>query len=131
VFNQRSETFIAGVTFIRDASLPSGGVLVATQQAAREIADLPPGTVILGGAPVDGVGTPEPTSASTHGGTPIANPGHLTLGPSQYFSGLFSNPNPNPTVATPVAASFGAPQQPPSAAGWEVSFEDLTVNLRC
>jgi len=39
------------VAFLRDASLPHGGVLVATQQAAREIKDLPPGTVILGGPP--------------------------------------------------------------------------------
>ena len=39
------------MAFLRDASLPHGGVLVATQQAAREIKDLPPGTVILGGPP--------------------------------------------------------------------------------
>lgn len=51
VLNRLAETSISGVTFLRDASLPHGGVLVATQQAAREIKDLPPGTVIIGGNP--------------------------------------------------------------------------------
>lgn len=52
--NRLPETAIAGVTFIRDASHPRGGVLVATQQAAREIKDLPPGVIVLGGTPADG-----------------------------------------------------------------------------
>lgn len=51
VLNRLPETSIAGVTFIRDPSLPNGGVLVATQKAAREVKDLPPGTLIIGGPP--------------------------------------------------------------------------------
>ena len=51
ILNRLPETSIAGVTFIRDPSLPNGGVLVATQKAAREVKDLPPGTLIIGGPP--------------------------------------------------------------------------------
>ncbi|WVQ94141.1 hypothetical protein IAU59_001219 [Kwoniella sp. CBS 9459] len=51
VLNRLPETSIQGVTFLRDPTHPQGGVLVATQKAAREIKDLPPGTVIIGGPP--------------------------------------------------------------------------------
>ncbi|ORY27489.1 hypothetical protein BCR39DRAFT_538261 [Naematelia encephala] len=53
ILNRLPETSIAGVTYLRDSSLPSGGILVATQKAAREIRDLPPGTVVIGGYPPD------------------------------------------------------------------------------
>lgn len=53
VLNKLPETSIAGVIFVRDATLPNGGVYVATQKAAREIKDLPKGTVIIGGSPVE------------------------------------------------------------------------------
>lgn len=49
IFNRLPETAVNGITFLRDPSHPEGGVLVATRQAAREIKDLPPGTVIIGG----------------------------------------------------------------------------------
>ncbi|ODN73332.1 hypothetical protein, variant [Cryptococcus amylolentus CBS 6039] len=48
VLNRLPETSIHGVTFLRDPTHPQGGVLVATQQAAREVKDLPAGTVIIG-----------------------------------------------------------------------------------
>lgn len=48
VLNRVPEMLITGVAFLRDSSHPQGGVLVATQQAAREIKDLPAGTVIIG-----------------------------------------------------------------------------------
>ncbi|KAK8844790.1 hypothetical protein IAR55_006640 [Kwoniella newhampshirensis] len=51
ILNRLPETSINGVTFLRDPSHPQGGVLIATQRAAREIKDLPPGTVIIGGPP--------------------------------------------------------------------------------
>ncbi len=51
ILNKLPETSINGVTFLRDSSHPQGGVLVATRKAAREIKDLPPGTVIIGGPP--------------------------------------------------------------------------------
>ncbi|KIR75240.1 hypothetical protein CNBG_9317 [Cryptococcus deuterogattii R265] len=49
IFNRLSETAVNGITFLKDPSHPKGGVLVATRQAAREVRDLPPGTVIIGG----------------------------------------------------------------------------------
>ena len=49
ILNRLPETSIAGITFLRDPSHPRGGVLVATRQAAKEIKDLPEGTVIIGG----------------------------------------------------------------------------------
>ncbi|WVQ74301.1 hypothetical protein IAR50_003898 [Cryptococcus sp. DSM 104548] len=52
VLNRLPETSIHGVTFLRDPTHPQSGVLVATQQAAREIQDLPLGTVIIGGESV-------------------------------------------------------------------------------
>ncbi|KAL7423626.1 hypothetical protein Q5752_001207 [Cryptotrichosporon argae] len=65
--NRLPETTIAGVAFIRDPSHPRGGVLVATQQAAREIKDLPPGTVVLGGAPDDDAEPPQQVTPATQG----------------------------------------------------------------
>lgn len=43
-----AESVCAGITFVRDASAPGGGVYVATAKAAREVVDLPPGTIVLG-----------------------------------------------------------------------------------
>ena len=52
------------MTFIRDPSLPNGGVLIATQKAAREVKDLPPGTLIIGGPPPTGPGDLEARTGS-------------------------------------------------------------------
>ncbi|WWC90207.1 uncharacterized protein L201_005140 [Kwoniella dendrophila CBS 6074] len=40
---------VDGVAFFKDASHPEGGYFIATKQAAKEIKDLPPNTIILGG----------------------------------------------------------------------------------
>ncbi|WVF66525.1 hypothetical protein IAT40_001265 [Kwoniella sp. CBS 6097] len=66
VLNRLPETSIQGVTFLRDPTHPQGGVLVATQKAAREIKDLPPGTVIIGGPPP---ADEEPNDTAQLGGT--------------------------------------------------------------
>lgn len=49
VLNRLPETTVEGITFLRDASHPAGGILVATQKAAAEIKDLPEDTIIIGG----------------------------------------------------------------------------------
>ena len=46
---------MTGVMLLRDLSHPRGGILVATRQAANEIKDLPPDTLIVGD-----VGGPHP-----------------------------------------------------------------------
>jgi hypothetical protein len=62
ILNRLPEIPLAGVTFLRDPSHPRGGVLVATRQAAREIKDLPEGTVIIGGPLEDEEGVAAVTS---------------------------------------------------------------------
>jgi hypothetical protein len=91
ILNRLPETSIAGITFLQDASHPRGGVLIVTQQAAREIKDLPEGTVIIGGpvrpdnadVAVDLVGQAQMHgSVDTHAGGDLVNgevgPGYFT-----------------------------------------------------
>ncbi|WRT63193.1 uncharacterized protein IL334_000096 [Kwoniella shivajii] len=92
VLNRLPEAFVHGVTFLRDPAHPQGGVLVATQRAAQEIKDLPPGTVIIGGPPVEtGVVPGVTTVAGTASVGNLPSLSYTTLPSSAGFDGQIAN----------------------------------------
>ncbi|WVQ84270.1 hypothetical protein IAT38_006422 [Cryptococcus sp. DSM 104549] len=120
VLNRLPETSIHGVTFLRDPTHPQGGVLVATQQAAREIKDLPVGTVIIGG--------PEAVRVTGAGGGGEAGGGGV--GPGQHGPAPYdalANPNGAFNVGGALLDGLGAEgRMSVSTPDWEAIVSSFT-----
>lgn len=114
ILNRLPEASITGVTWLRDDSLPQGGVLVASQKAAREIRDLPPGTIVIGGPPPPG---PPPGAEDSNrmitatSSAPGVTPNGAFTPSDGYFTGLLGDPSVVPAVERP----------PP---GWDMSVRE-------
>ncbi|KIY67758.1 hypothetical protein CYLTODRAFT_454194 [Cylindrobasidium torrendii FP15055 ss-10] len=89
----RLPTSTVGFALLSDGTSSSGGILVITAEKAKEIKDLPPGTVIIGtqgeglGAVVQVVGQP----SSTVELETLLSPQHEMLHPYSVDSAMFSD----------------------------------------